>query len=47
MNIENSIKTPFDFTKNKEIGEEINSNNKQLKIGKGYDHCFVLNKEFE
>ena len=43
--IENSIKTPFDFTKNKEIGKEINRNNKQLKIGNGYDHCFVLDKE--
>lgn len=36
--------TPFDFSSEKEIGKEIKSDNKQLKIGSGYDHCFVLNK---
>ncbi|APZ45943.1 galactose mutarotase [Polaribacter reichenbachii] len=35
--------TPFDFTSAKKIAKEINSNNKQLKLGLGYDHCWVLN----
>ena len=30
-----------------EIGEQLNTDNKQLKIAKGYDHCFVLEKETE
>ena len=42
--IESVINTPFDFTKFKKIGKEINNDDEQLKIGKGYDHCFVLNK---
>lgn len=35
--------TPFDFTSPKKIGKEINADNEQLKRGKGYDHCWVLN----
>ena len=35
--------TPFDFTNAKTIGERIETNNEQLKNGKGYDHNFVLN----
>lgn len=35
--------TPFDFTTSKKIGKEINTDNEQLKLGKGYDHCWVLN----
>lgn len=35
--------TPFDFRKEKTIGENINENNGQLKFGAGYDHNFVLN----
>ena len=42
--IESVINTPFDFTRFKKINEEINNDYEQLKIGKGYDHCFVLNK---
>ena len=42
--IESVLKTPFDFSKFKKIGKEINTDHEQLKIGKGYDHCFVLNK---
>ena len=42
--IESVINTPFDFTGFKKINEEINNDYEQLKIGKGYDHCFVLNK---
>lgn len=35
--------TPFDFTKPTAIGARIEDNNEQLKAGKGYDHCYVLN----
>lgn len=35
--------TPFDFTESKKVEKEINSNNEQLKRGKGYDHCWILN----
>lgn len=34
--------TPMDFTSPKEIGIDINADFKPLKIGKGYDHCWVL-----
>ena len=34
--------TPFDFTKSKAIGREINVKNEQLVNGKGYDHNYVL-----
>ena len=35
--------TPFDFTSAKIVGKEINAENEQLKLGRGYDHCWVLN----
>ncbi len=35
--------TPFDFTKATAIGVRINQDYEQLKLGKGYDHNFVLN----
>ncbi|WP_439130094.1 aldose epimerase family protein [Polaribacter sp.] len=35
--------TPFDFNSSKKVGKEINATNEQLKRGKGYDHCWVLN----
>ena len=34
--------TPFDFRKLTAVGDRINDNNEQLKLGKGYDHNFVL-----
>ncbi len=34
--------TPMDFTAGKKIGSEINADFEALKIGKGYDHCWVL-----
>lgn len=37
--------TPFDFTEAKTIGKDIDRDNLQLKIGKGYDHNFVLKNE--
>lgn len=39
-----SIKgTPFDFTRPAEIGARIDRDDDQLKLGRGYDHNFVLN----
>lgn len=35
--------TPFDFRKPKAIGQEIDADNEQLRIGHGYDHCWCLN----
>lgn len=40
--VENS---PFDFRIPKVIGKDIHAENKQLKLAKGYDHCWVLNGE--
>jgi aldose 1-epimerase len=37
--------TPFDFTKMKAIGCDINKQDEQLKYGNGYDHNFVLSGE--
>ena len=38
--------TPFDFfTQFRKIGQEIETDNEQLKLSKGYDHSFVLEKE--
>ena len=34
--------TPFDFTADKPIGQEIDAENEQIEIGGGYDHNFVL-----
>jgi aldose 1-epimerase len=34
--------TPFDFTSPHKIGERINADNEQLKLGHGYDHNWVL-----
>ncbi|HEX6590357.1 MAG TPA: aldose epimerase family protein [Longimicrobiales bacterium] len=34
--------TPFDFRAPTRIGERIAAPDEQLRIGRGYDHCFVL-----
>lgn len=34
--------TPFDFTKGKRVGEEIDADNEQLKMTNGYDHNWVI-----
>ena len=34
--------TPFDFTKPTAIGERVEEENEALKLGGGYDHCWVL-----
>jgi len=36
--------TPFDFTKPKPIGRDVEKDHQQLKFGLGYDHNFVLDK---
>ncbi len=36
--------TPFDFRKPTQIGARIDQDDEQLKLGKGYDHNFVLIK---
>jgi aldose 1-epimerase len=41
LNVEDS---PFDFRTFKTIGQQITEVNKQLLMGAGYDHSFVLNK---
>ena len=35
--------TPFDFTRPMTIGARIQQDDEQLKRGKGYDHCYILN----
>jgi aldose 1-epimerase len=37
--------TPFDFRKPTAIGGRIGDNDEQLKLGKGYDHNWVLNRQ--
>lgn len=41
--LESVENTSFDFKNFHTIGERINEDTEQLKIGKGYDHCFALN----
>lgn len=41
----NVIGTAFDFRGEKEIGRDIENPEEQLKIGAGYDHCFLFNEE--
>ena len=41
--IKNVQDTPFDFRERKKIRRDILKNNRQLKLGNGYDHCWVLN----
>ena len=40
---ERVTKTPFDFRKATDIGAHMGARSEQLKLGKGYDHNFVLN----
>jgi aldose 1-epimerase len=37
--------TPFDLRQPVPVGKAINSDNEQIKFGKGYDHNFVLSKK--
>jgi aldose 1-epimerase len=36
--------TPFDFTTEHAIGERISQQDEQLKLGRGYDHNFVIDR---
>ncbi|MDR1723993.1 MAG: galactose mutarotase [Tannerella sp.] len=38
--------TPMDFREPTEIGERINDDFEQLHFGKGYDHTYILNKDY-
>lgn len=42
LSVEN---TPFDFRKEKLIGNEIDADYGLLKLGQGYDHNFILNED--
>lgn len=37
--------TPFDFTEGKTIAEDLASRAAQMRVGKGYDHCFVVDED--
>jgi len=37
--------TPFDFRRSTAIGERINESDEQLKLGRGYDHNWVLDRK--
>lgn len=43
--LDDVVNTPFDFRTPKAIGKDIEVTNEQLKRGKGYDHCWVLNNQ--
>ena len=43
--IRSVLGSPFDFRKSKLIGQDIDTNNKQIEFGKGYDHCWVINNK--
>lgn len=38
--------TPFDFNNSTPVGERIEAEHPQIKIGMGYDHCWVLKEEY-
>jgi len=42
--LKNVAGTPFDFTSPTVVGDRIDSDDSQIKIGGGYDHCWVFDK---
>ena len=34
--------TPFDFNSGKKVGARINDDHEQIRLGLGYDHCYVV-----
>ena len=42
--LRNVAGTPFDFREPHRIGERINSDDEQIKLGRGYDHNWILNR---
>jgi len=45
--LQSVTQTPFDFRERKSIGRDISRDDEQLRLGGGYDHNFVLNKNPE
>ncbi len=43
----NLMGSAFDFNQAKEIGQDIKSDDEQLHLAGGYDHCFVLDRDRE
>ena len=43
--IKNVKDTPLDFTRPFSIGERINDDFEQLRLGRGYDHNYIINKK--
>ena len=43
-NLKGVVDTAFDFNKSKKIKVDINKNDDQILNSKGYDHCFILDK---
>jgi aldose 1-epimerase len=43
-NLESVANTPFDFRELKLIGKNLNDDNKQLEMARGYDHTVAFNK---
>ena len=43
--LRNVAGTPFDFHNPHAIGERINANDEQIKLGKGYDHNWVISRK--
>ncbi len=39
------LDTPFDFRGKKRVGADIGVDNEQLKLGMGYDHCWIINDD--
>ena len=37
--------TPFDFTCRKQLGEDIYTDNQQLRDNRGYNHCYILKEQ--
>jgi aldose 1-epimerase len=38
-------RTPFDFRQPHAVGERIEANDEQIKLGRGYDHNWILNRK--
>ena len=45
--LENVEETPFDFLNTASLGARIDEDDKQIKLGKGYDHTFVLEGDID
>src|SRR5205823_6778406 len=43
--LQSVVGTPFDFRRSTAIGKRIEDKDEQIRLGKGYDHNYVLNKK--